>query len=157
MYLKPTREGNIQRVLVPAPMQGIIPNDSHITDEHVQYTVEDPKEIFNILLRQNYRSLLKSQESVFTSKEMRDLLGNSQKESEIVEQILNGTFDSNELKESKELYGNTLENFLKSMRRATTSAGNKIDDFRWRYGKEEFQDTLKKHVKIPHAVLLGYI
>ena len=60
-FLKPQRDGGITRVFVPAPLTGIQSKESNITDEKTQYEVEDTKEIFNILLRQNFTSLRKSE------------------------------------------------------------------------------------------------
>ena len=143
-YLKPVRDGHIQRILVPAPVQGIVPQERHVTDASVQYTVEDPKEIFNILLRQNYKSLLKSQESVFSSGMMKKLLDDRQSETVVINQILEGTFDSENTSDAKETYGSTIENILQSMRKATTKSGGGIENFQWKYGKEEFKETFTK-------------
>ena len=65
-FLKPSMKGGIKSILVPAPRTNVIAHSRNITDESTQYEVEDPKEIFNILLRQNYRHLLKSEMSIFT-------------------------------------------------------------------------------------------
>ena len=56
------------------PIQGVIPDERHITEEATQCLVEDPQDIFNILLQQNYRALLKSNESVFTTGDLAEKL-----------------------------------------------------------------------------------
>ena len=54
-FLKPKQNEGNQQILVPTPETNHIPNSKEIVNPKIQCTVEDPKEIFNILLRQNYR------------------------------------------------------------------------------------------------------
>ena len=81
-FLKPKREGNIQRLLVPVPREGITAKESNITDVKMQCWVDDPQEIFNMILRLNFRSLLKSEESIFSKGELMERIDSGTQEDE---------------------------------------------------------------------------
>ena len=144
-FLKPKREGNIQRLLVPAPREGITAKESNITDTKTQCWVDDPQEIFNIILRQNFRSLLKSEESIFSKGELMERIDSgTQEDEENIDRLMKGIFPAETLEKQHEKYGNTLDRFLNSIKRATNREGDNIEDFKWAFGKEEYKATFKK-------------
>ena len=53
-YVKPRGDANIKHVYVPAPVSNWTPSDKDITKEKCQTRVKDPKDVFNVLLRQNF-------------------------------------------------------------------------------------------------------
>ena len=94
-FLKPVNGGGIKKILVPTPNSDIGMGrikESHITDASIQCEVDDPKEIFNVLLRQNFRQLRKSENSVFTQGEIAYQMENDTY-TNIIESILNGKRD----------------------------------------------------------------
>ena len=88
--------------------------DKDITNHKIQQVVTNPKDVFNILLRPNYRDLLKSEESAFTSGALMRVMG-QELEGEVVQHILDGIdIDSNMAEEYPE-YGVTINNLIKSL------------------------------------------
>ena len=142
-FLKPKQGGGIRKILVPRPITNIEPKTSDITNEKIQCSVDDPKEIFNILLRQNYRHLIKSQESVFTTGKLAEELGDTL-ENETVNEILAGVKLSNDIIEAYLEYGSTFEHFIQSMKQATDSLGNNIENYKWHFGVEEYREAFGK-------------
>ena len=87
--------------------------------------MDDPKEVFNILLRQNYQHLLKSKESVFSSGKLNQALGN-ELENKIEDDILQGLKISNGIITAHTEYGITFEHFIRSMSYVKTESGQKL-------------------------------
>ena len=44
-FLNPKREGGIRKIMVPTPITNIQPKSTHVTNEKIQCTIYDPKEI----------------------------------------------------------------------------------------------------------------
>ena len=144
IFLKPKQGGSIRQVLVPTPTTNHIPKSNDIINEKIQCLVEDPKEIFNILLRQNYQHLTKSKESVFSSGKLHQALGD-ELENKIVDDILNGLHISDDIIAAHSEYGVTFENFIQSMTYATeTTSGKTIRPYEWSFGPEEYKATFGK-------------
>ena len=145
IHLKPKQGGSIQKILVPAPVQGITPKESHITDSRTQCWVEDPQDVFNILLRQNFRSLLKSENSIFSKGEViNEMDRDNESRERVITEIINGVFDVSDMNEAKTNFGDSLERFMNSMKRVTLKNGSTVEDFKWKFGKNEYRETFKK-------------
>ena len=142
IYLKPITSG-IRKILVPTPRVGVIPNEKDITDASIQCTVDDPKSIFNVLLRQNFQNLLKSNMSVFSTGPICQSLG-FEAEKDLAEKLLEGMELSQDVKDEYSEYGSTLTRFIQNMKKATTTDGNTIKDFQWSFGIEEYKAIFKK-------------
>ena len=56
-YLKPRQEGTINHLYVPKPLSYWQPKRGDIKNKKSQMRVDNPKEIFNLLLRQNFTHL----------------------------------------------------------------------------------------------------
>ena len=56
----------------PAPTTGLEVKETDITNAKVQTRVDDPTQVFNILLRQNLRQLINSENSIVTIEEVKD-------------------------------------------------------------------------------------
>ena len=125
------------------PVTNLQPHASHITNEKIQGTIYDPKEIFNVLLRQNFRHLQKSQESIFTTGKLAERIDDDM-ESEVIEQILTGMDMTKDTTTMHSEYDYTLEHFIKSMKRATDHAGNEIKVYKWNFGVEEYKEVFGK-------------
>ena len=59
-YIKPRQQGATKHILVPAPKSEILLQSTDITNPKTQTRVDNPEDIFNILLRQNFKQLPKS-------------------------------------------------------------------------------------------------
>ena len=128
-FLKPKREGGIRKIMVPTPITNIQPKSTHVTNEKIQCTIYGPKEIFNVLLRQNFRHLQKSQDSIFTTGKLAEEMGDDM-EIEIVDQILIGVDISQDIITAHSEYDYTFEHFIKSMQRATDLTGKEVRDYK---------------------------
>ena len=144
-FLKPVNGGGIKKILVPTPNSDIgigRIKESHITDASIQCEVDDPKEIFNVLLRQNFRQLRKSENSVFTQGEIAYQMENDTY-TNIIESILNGKRDKVPQDAHNEIYGTTLQNFIQNMQYATNKDGKKVKELQWLFGIEEYKAVFK--------------
>ena len=143
LFLKPKREGGIKKLMVPTPITNLEPNESHITNEKIQCTIFDSKEMFNILLRQNFRHLQKSQESIFTTGLLTEAMGETL-EQRIVDDILLGLETPQDIINAYSEYEYTFPNFMNSLKRATTTEGKAIRDYVWSFGIEEYKEVFSK-------------
>lgn len=141
-FLKPRQDGGIKHVLVPQPRTGILARNGNITDIKTQCRVENPKDVFNVLLRQNFQHLLKSCLSTFSTGEIREKIG-EHTESQWVEDILQGVSNIHYDEHNKNMFGEVIQRFMKNLRKVQIE-GNTIEDFSWTYGVEEYRDTFKK-------------
>ena len=143
--MKPVNGGGIKKILVPTPNSDIGMGrikESHITDASIQCEVDDPKEIFNVLLRQNFRQLRKSENSVFTQGEIAYQMENDTY-TNIIESILNGKRDEVPQDAHNEIYGTTLQHFIQNMQYATNKDGKKVKELQWLFGIEEYKAVFK--------------
>ena len=140
-YLKPKNKGATKYIMVPAPTTECIPKPSDITNAAVQMRVDEPSQVFNILLRQNFRQLLKSKDSIFSQGELQGKIGWNA-ETEFVNELLQGT-DINKNK-SADNGNEILKNFIKAMKYAEVENGESIEEYQWTYGIEEYKSTFSK-------------
>ena len=61
-WLKPKRHGQLRSLLVPAPRENV---QNNIYDISSYEKIENPGDIFNVLLRRNFNHLLCSKHSIF--------------------------------------------------------------------------------------------
>ena len=158
-YLKPKQNGSTKYVMVPAPTTGFIPQPSDITNPTVQTRVDEPMQIFNILLRQNFRQLLKSQHAITSDGQFYEKIGVNV-EKDFVQEILQGipqnTY-SPTIEEEPVLQGSVTDNmlsteeaailfkhFIAAMKYAETEDGRQIPEYIWKYGVEEYKNTFSK-------------
>ena len=141
-YVKPESEANIRHLLVPKPTSKWKISESDITNIKCQTRVDDPIDIFNILLRQNYRHLLKSQKSIFTTKHVREKIGWNA-ENEIVESILQG-IDNDKIYKDLANGDEITHHFLKALQYSKNKNEEQIKQFQWTYGVDEYKSTFSK-------------
>ena len=142
-FLNPQQKGGIRQLLVPAPKTNITSKESNITDPDTQYEVEDQNQMFDILLRQNFRHLLKSSKSLFTQGELIEKIG-VHAENEFVDLLLNGTAKYEDILRRHEKYGDSLKRFLEQIIRPVGKEGKPIGEFQWQFGVEEYRATFSK-------------
>ena len=141
-YIKPRKGGNIRYLLVPSPVTKWCPSDNDITNEKCQMQVEDPTEIFNILLRQNFRQLKKSKNSIFTKGKLREKIGwNAEKE--YVNELLTG-ISKETIREEYEKTGTITQYFIEACKKPITNDNKEIESMEWEYGIEEYKSTFSK-------------
>ena len=120
-FLKPWQEGAISNLYVPKPLSGWEAKLGDVTNKECQMKIEEPRDIFNVLLRQNFSQLLKSEISIFTKGPLKEEL-RWDTASNLMERILQGMDVKNE-QAHKLTGGNRLiENFLKSMKMMATAS-----------------------------------
>lgn len=141
-YVKPQGEDNIKHLLVPAPITNWIQSNSDITNSKCQTRVDNPCDMFNILLRQNFRHLMKSENSIFTKGKLADDVGRNA-ENKIVEDILNGIDKEKIIKDYSD--GNSiLTHFIEAIRSPIKIEKDNINPMEWKYGVDEYKDTFSK-------------
>ena len=89
-HLKLTKKGAINHIYVPYPIDNWTPKKEDIQTKQCQMRIDQPSDIFNILLRQNFNQLLKSRNSVFTQGEINKEIG-WEAANKISQQLLQGT------------------------------------------------------------------
>ena len=139
-FLKPAQGGAIKELYVPYPQSEWKPQESDITNEECQIKVSDQKEIFNILMRQNFKQLTKSKQSPFVQGKLHEKII---KDSGWIESFLEG--NDRELEEvTEEGSQPMLKSFIKAMARPHNAEGTQVKTFRWKYGLEEYKQTFSK-------------
>ena len=137
-YMKKQMGGAIRRLLVPAPNTG---NTNNIRDPAQNYMVEDPAQIFEILLRRNFTQLQRSKNSIFSTGTFSDHLGHHGENKEFFDSLLNGTVDPTAYDDEYPQFKGELSHFI-------TALSTKVKDgdptFQWEYGAKEFTTTFRK-------------
>ena len=104
--------------------------------------IENPTDMHNILLRQNFGDLLKSNVSLFNSKKFQEKIG-WDAEKALVEEILQGLNDKKLIEDLAN--GNHLtQNFITAMQLPKQKDGSRVKPFKWNYGIEEYKQTFSK-------------
>ena len=142
-FLRPRDGCGISKIYVPAPRSNHVPEETDITNEKIQYPVENPKEVFNTLLLQNFRSLLKSDQSIFSSGILTERMGNELEKS-FTEEILNGFDPDEKIKSEYKEYGQTIVRFIKALQYACAEDGTRIEQYDWKFGIEEYKSVFSK-------------
>ena len=142
IFLKSKRSGGIKQVYVPRPVTEHKISEKDITNKSIQQVVTEPKDICNILLRQNFRDLLRSNQSAFTQGSLARAVENDI-EDKFVQQILDGSNVTRNLKEDYKEYGDTFENLIRSMKKATDSEGRETAQYDWNFGVDEYKEVFK--------------
>ena len=132
----------LRTLLVPAPITGARNN---MYDLASYARLEDPKDIFDVLLRRNYRHLRQSEKSILSRGPLLDKCGWFA-EDEGVEAILSGLLDTDTLSKEYHEFPREAKAFMNAMRRATDDEGTRVPPFPWKYGTKEFMDTFN-HTK----------
>ena len=139
--MKLQQQGTTKHILVPAPKSNFIPSSTDITNTKVQTRVDNPEDIFNILLQQKFSQLLKSQNAITSKGNLLESIGWNT-EGDLVDDLLQGI---NETRASTIAEGDKiLANFLQAMKYAVTEDGKRIEKFNWTYGVEEYKATFSK-------------
>ena len=139
-WLKPRRHGQLRSLLVPAPK---INAKNNIYDISSYIEIENPDDIFNVLLRRNYHHLLRSQHSIFSKGKVLDQCG-WYAEREGIEGLLSGTMDTEDLSTDYPEFPKEAKTFLDSLKKSNDTDGNTIGEYIWQYGTTEYLETFKK-------------
>ena len=136
--MKNSQKGTLKEVLIPS---------KDTPDEWESES--DPQKMHDLLLQRNADHLLKSSHSINSSRgHFDDLIGDYGAPNEaVVDSILSGTFDTEQLKRSYPEFGDLVPEFVQSMASPTiTSKG--INEtkaaFKWKFGEKEFCNLFKK-------------
>ncbi|GFH56253.1 hypothetical protein CTEN210_12729 [Chaetoceros tenuissimus] len=130
------RRGALDRIVVPQPTETTKKDPEKIT----WCPVVDPKDIEDVLFRQNHRHLLQSNISVFARGPISDLLG---EECSNADDILDGNIDIAEIAKA---YGHLEEAttlLLKEMQRRRDDGGEAVV-MDWQFGREEFRAAFSR-------------
>ena len=128
--------------MFPSPITKWSPTENDIVNAKCQTRIEDPTEIFNVLLRQNFRQLKKSENSIFTKGKFREKVWYNA-EKAYVNELLNGIRKETIIKEYRKT-GTITQYFIEAYKRPTTNKGEEIEAMEWEYGIEEYKSTFSK-------------
>ena len=140
---KSSNHGSLRKVLVPsAPTNSATDADS---DDLTQWTtIENPKHLHEVLLRRNAHHLSRSQHSMFARGPVQEAVGwDSQGPG--IEDLLNGSIDSDTLGEAYPEFGNEASAFIRALRYPSNSSGQlEKEKFKWKFGLNEYRSVFKK-------------
>ncbi len=138
-WFKP-RSPALRHLRVPGPVVGAT-NNIYDLDSYRQ--IDDPKDIFDVLLRRNYRHLRQSDNSVFSQPPVLDHCGWFA-EHEGVQQLLDGLLDTVQLGSQYPHFPREATAFLQALGQSARPDGRPTEPFRWTYGVEEYTATFRK-------------
>ena len=140
-HLKLTKKGAINHIYVPYPIDNWTPKKEDIQTKQCQMRIDQPSDIFNILLRQNFTQLLKSRNSVFTQGEINKEIG-WEAANEISQQLLQGTKNTKIEKAAEK--NKPLQLLIQSLKKIKKKDGSYIEEMQWDYGIEDYKKTFSK-------------
>ena len=138
--------------MVLAPKSKVIPQSTDITNPKVQTRVDNPEDIINVLLRQNFQQLLESQHVITSEGKMLDHL-EWNTEGDLVDDLLQGlnVSTAGTITEGDKI----LANFISLMKYASIEDGKVIQEFKWKYGIDEYKATFSKTIESTACGPLG--
>ena len=132
--LRKDNEGTLRSLLIPAPITGI-KND--IKDPRTYTSISDSTEMFNILLKRNFKHLLQSNDSMFTTGSMLETCG-WYGDDEGMEKVLKGLLDVEKIEDEYPQYGKEGVEFLRALTYTKDKDGEVTKPFSWKFGVEEY-------------------
>ena len=141
-FVKYQEKGSVKNILVPCPRSEWIPQPTDITEQKCQIRVDNPIDVFNILLRQNFNHLMKSKFSPFVKGDLQEKLG-VDADKKYVDSILQG-LDKEKIKSDFQNNSPIFHNFIQALQIPTTINGEKVPTMKWQYGIEEYKATFSK-------------
>ncbi len=139
-YLKPPQNGTLNTILVPQPITG---KRNNMFDTSTYTEVDNPEDIFDILLRRNARVLLQSRSSIFSRGPLLDMCGWFA-ESDGVEDLLQGTLNTTDISQHYPEFAREANAFLQALGRPVRRLHDGPNTFKWQYGVDEFIATFRK-------------
>lgn len=143
-FIKQENLGTLRSILVPAPV--IFPDGgkNDLFDVKQYYRVHDTEQLFDILLRRNFRHLLMSKHSLFSRGSIGAAVGWEAEGEACISQLLAGTFSTEKISDEYPEYGVEAEAFIKALKKPLGKDDTPLKDFKWKYGVEEYCATFKK-------------
>ena len=139
-WMKPRRHGQLRSLLVPAPLTNV-ENDIYNIASYTK--IDDPTEIFDVLLRRNFHHLLRSQHSIFSRGKVLEACG-WYAEGDGATELLKGTMNTQDISKEYTEFPREAKIFLESLKKETDNGGNEIGEYIWQYDTAEFMETFKK-------------
>ena len=137
------RHTGIMKRSKPSVIQSLIIPQPHSTNPEAMMEITDPTHIQQIILQRNAQKLAAAQHSPFNQQPLLTAIG-THGDTDIADQILNGTFDFESLPWEHLPHHRELRAFLRNMKRPLDDNGQPIPDMTWSYGADEFRDTFSK-------------
>ena len=117
-FVKYQEKGSVKNILVPCPRSEWIPQPTDITEQKCQIRVDNPIDVFNILLRQNFNHLMKSKFSPFVKGDLQEKLGKDA-DKKYADSILQG-LDKEKIKRDFQNNSPIFHNFIQALQIPTT-------------------------------------
>ena len=134
LHMGKVKNAAFKQIHIPTPRADIEPGWEKVEDEDC---------IFNLILKQNAKQLIKSKDSPFA----RGLLAKEcgyDGEGQLANDILNGKVQETTkqlLRAENKQYAEEIEDIIEALTRTRRDDGDTVQDFKWKFGKEEFQKT----------------
>ena len=140
--MKSQQNSGIRYLQVPKPTSNWQISETDITNIKCHTRVDNPIDIFNTLLRQNFKQLLKSDISEFSKGHLKDKIGWNA-ETDYVSNLLDGV--NEELIEDAFAQGNyILNHFIQAIKKPKNNKDQPIQTLEWTFGIEEYRETFSK-------------
>ena len=133
-------EGTLRLLMIPAPVTGL---KNNIKDKRLYTSINDSKLMFNLLLLRNFKHLMQSKNSMFTTGPVMDMCvwyG----EGEGMEELLRGTFDIDNIAKDYPQFRKEGSEFLKAIQYVKDDEGNEVETFSWKFGVDEYLNVFNK-------------
>ena len=138
--LQKDNEGTLRSLLIPAPVTGITNN---IKDPRTYTSITDSTDMFNVLLKRNFKHLLQSNDSMFSTGPMLDTCG-WYGDDEGMEKVLRGLLNVDAMEDEYPQFGKEGVEFLRALRYTKDKDGEVIKPFSWKFGVEEYLQVFNK-------------
>ena len=141
--VKDKHPGSLKKILVPFPDSSVM---APVTDTkcEVWREIDNDKIINNLFLHLNRNKLLMSTGRDFAPGGLMHELVGPHGCSSTADKILEGTFDTDYLRNENRSDVTTLLKFISHMARPTNQEGKPVPDMKWRYGAKEYRASFSK-------------
>ena len=142
------KKGAISHILLPKPGISKSEEDSKKNIEEIKWEiVNKEEEVYFHLLNQNMKQLMKSKHSPFAMGKLAQECG-QEGEGELTQQILNNKIPQETLntiiQQTRRGIRGELKDFIKALAYPKQKDGRPMEEFKWKFGKEEYQQLFKK-------------
>ena len=138
--IKPNAISSLKTVMVPKPC---IELEESVNDDddpsHRLVEVVDPSQVFDITLKRNADSLMRSCEAVSATGPISDAMGYDNGNEDFTLSLIKGTINIHEYSAQYPEIQQELEAFLQA------SSNPAIEEMQWDFGRVEYQALFKKH------------
>ena len=137
-FIKPNQASSLKNILVPKPCIETNPEiDDNKAPLHRWADVVDVDSVFDLMLKKNAQSLMRSCDSITATGHICDLIGYEAEHTEFIDSLLKGNVDAAELAANSSDLTDELEKFLRSCTKTNDA------DMAWTFNQGDYQSLFK--------------